>query len=289
MITINRPYLFLIFTMLGFFAPLLLFGTSLTFIVIVPFTILIWFVARWEEISEIRETGNLVEILLAPAMYFLNLVRNALGFSNGFQGIGLFDMLIAFVAVCLAFYGFKGLKQFILPTIYISILIVGYQLEFAIIEVSFLENFLAHLISSILNVFGIVTFTNNNLVSLYSRQGNYYNLLIDASCTGIKGMLAYGSLAILMILDIKTTYKRKLIWTAIGLIGTFIVNILRLLSIFLAAYLLEIETAVAIHTYLGYSLFIVWVLIFWTIAFKYMSTPIRKKTAEKMGLLNSQT
>lgn len=272
MIIINRPYVFLLFTLLAFFAPLLLFGTSQTFIVVVPFTILIWFIARWQEIGGIKEKSNLVEMILALGIYLSNLVRNALAFSEGFQGLGLFDMLIAFIAVCIAFYGFKGLKKFILPTAYLSILIVGYQLEFAITQVAFLENSLAHLMASILNVFTITASANNNLVTLHSRQGNIYYLLVDAPCTGIKGMLAYGSLAILMILDVKTTFKRKALWAFIGMIGTFFVNILRLFSIFLSAYLLEIETALTLHTYLGYSLFIAWVFLFWTIAFKYMPT-----------------
>lgn len=279
---IYRHHLFLIFTMLAFFAPLLLFGTSLTFIVVVPFTILIWFAARWQEIIKIGERSNRVEIVFATGIYAANLIRNALGFSESFQGIGLFDMLVAFLAVCIAFYGLKGLKQFILPTAYLSILIVGYQLEYAITEVAFLQNSLAHLMASILNAFNITASASNNLVTLYSSQGNKYYLLIDAPCTGIKGMLAYGSLAVLMILDVKATYKRKLLWTAIGAIGTFIVNILRLLSIFLAAYFLEIDTALAIHTYLGYSLFIVWILIFWTIAFKYMLTPEKMSSEKKI-------
>jgi len=279
MMIFNRPYLFLLFTMLAFFAPLLLFGTSLTFIFVVPFTILIWFVARWQEIAKIEKRSNLPEILLGLGIYVSNLMRNALNLSAGFQSIGLFDMLIAFVAVCIAFYGFRGLKEFILPTAYLSLLIIGYQLEFVITEVALLQDFLAQLMASILGFFSISASANRNLVTLYSRQGNLYYLLVDAPCTGIKGMLAYGSLAILMMLDIKATYRRKLLWTAIGVIGTFLVNILRLLSIFLAAYFLEIGTALAIHTYLGYSLFIVWVLIFWTIAFKYLPlAPSRSHT-----------
>ena len=269
MIIINRPYLFLLFTILAFFAPLLLFGTSLTFIVVVPFTILIWFIARWQQIGEIKQRSNLVETSLALGIYFSNLVRNALGFLGGFQSIGLFDMLIAFVAVCIAFYGFKGLKQFILPTAYLSILIVGYGLEFAITELAFLENLLAHLVASMLNFFTIGAAANGNLVTVYTREGVRF-LAIDASCTGFKGMLAYGSLAILMILDVKSTYKRKLLCATIGSIGTFLVNILRLLSIFLAVYFFGMDAGLAVHTYLGYGLFIVWVLLFWTISFKYL-------------------
>jgi exosortase/archaeosortase family protein len=208
--------------------------------------------------------------VLASGIYAFNIARNFFDISGGFHGIGLFDMLIAFIAVCIAFYGLRGLKRFTLPTAYLTIMVVGYQLEFAVTEVAFLENFLAHLMASILNAFKITASANNNLVALYSRQGNLYYLLVDAPCTGIKGMLAYGALAVLMILDVKAPYKRKIFWTMIGLAGTFLVNILRLLSIFLAAYFLEIATAMAIHTYLGYSLFIIWVMAFWTIAFKYM-------------------
>jgi len=267
---LNRSQFFLLFTMLGFFAPLILFGTSLTFIAVVPFTILVWFLARWDEIARIERQSNLYEILVACGVYISNLVRNVLGFAESFQGIGLFDLLVAFVAVCIAFYGWRGLKQFILPMAYLSILIVGYQLEVTITEVAVLQNFLAHLMASILNALTITASANNNLVSLYSSQRNLYYLLVDASCTGIKGMLAYGSLAILMILDTKASFKHKLLWAVIGLVGTFMVNIVRLLSIFLAAYFMEIDTALAIHTYLGYSLFIGWVLVFWTLAFRFM-------------------
>ena len=201
---INRSQFFLLLLLLGFFNPitLLLFQTSLTFIVIVPFTLMIWFIARWQEITEIEEKSNYLEVLVGLGIYASNIARNAFS-SNGKPMFGLFDMLVAFISVCIAFYGLKGLKHFILPTAYLSILIVGYQLEFAITEVVFLENFLANFMVSVLNFFTIGASANGNVVTVQARDGNPYNLLIDAPCTGIKGMLAYGSLAVLMILDVK--------------------------------------------------------------------------------------
>ncbi len=266
---LNRPQCFLLFTMLAFFAPLLLFGTSLTFIVVVPFTILIWFAARWQEIAKIEKRSHLLEMLLAVGIYVSNIVRNVLGFLEGFQGIGLFDMFVAFVAVCLAFYGFKGFKHFVLPAAYLSIMIVGYQLEFAITEIAFLQNFLAHLMASMLNLFTIGASASGNLVTVCTREGVRF-LAIDASCTGFKGMLAYGSLAILMILDVKATRRRKLPCVTIGAIGTFLVSILRLLSVFLAVYFFGMDVGLAVHTYIGYGFFIGWVLLFWAISFKYL-------------------
>ncbi|MBO3810044.1 MAG: exosortase/archaeosortase family protein, partial [Candidatus Brockarchaeota archaeon] len=90
-------------------------------------------------------------------------------------------------------------------------------------------------------------------------------------CTGVKGMLAYGSLAALLVFDIKTSLRRKIIATLIGLLGTLLVNILRLALIFLTVYFLGIDAGLLIHTYLGYSLFIIWVLSFWTVAFRYLT------------------
>jgi len=272
----SRPYLFLLFTLLGFFNPITLFWfrISLTFIVTVPFTLLVWFIARWREIVTIREVGNRFEVLSGLGIYTLNIARNALSLDK-MPMFGLFDMLVAFMSVCIAFYGFKGLKHFILPSTYLFILIVGYQLEFMIREVAFLENFLAHLITSTLNLLTISASASGNVVTIHSKEG-IFSLAIDAPCTGIKGMLAYGSLAILMILDVKTTYKRKAVCTIIGLIGTFFVNILRLLTIFLACYFFGIEAALDVHTHLGYGLFILWVFVFWTVAFKYLLTPAER-------------
>ncbi|MGQ9597299.1 MAG: exosortase/archaeosortase family protein [Thermoproteota archaeon] len=110
-----------------------------------------------------------------------------------------------------------------------------------------------------------------NIVIMIDRAGETHNLVIDGPCTGIKGMLAYGSLAALLVFDVKAPVGRKMIAASIGLLGTLLVNILRLALIFLAVYLLGIDAGLMIHTYLGYSLFIIWVLSFWTLAFKYLT------------------
>ena len=269
---ISRQYQFLLFLLLAFFNPVTLFvtGTSKTFIIVVPCTLLVWFAAKWDNIAGISETSNFPEKLLGLGIYALDIAYNIL--FKGF-GFGLIDMLAAFVSVCIAFYGLRGVKHFRLPTAYLAILIVGNQLENRITEVAFLQSFLANLITSMLNVLGISASADGNVVALTTIHGKGESLIVDASCTGIKSILAYGSLAVLMILDVKTTNKRKALSTAIGFIGTFLVNILRLLIIFLTVYFFGLAAGLAVHVYLGYSLFIVWVFMFWIIAFKYLLKP----------------
>jgi len=269
--------------MLAFFNPLiLLIGTSPSFIFVVPFTLLIWFAAGWNQIARIEETSNLLEKLFGLGLYGLDIAYNmyrryVLGIPRtpSDVGFGLIDMLIAFISVCIAFYGFRGArKHFILPTAYLSILIVGYELEYRIPEITFLQDFLASAITSILNLFTINASASSSVVTIHATQG-IFSLVIDKDCTGLKSMLAYGSLAVLMILDVKTTYARKALCTIIGFVGTFFLNILRLLTIFLACYFFGIDAALAAHTYLGYSIFIIWVFLFWIISFKYLLTPVK--------------
>jgi len=179
---------------------------------------------------------------------------------------------VTFVGLWLAFFGAGSLRFFAFPTIYLVVLIVGYWLEFSIAEVKVLEDSLARFMSSVMAVFGIPSSAHGNLVTLDTPRGSQA-LAIDAPCIGIKGMLAYGSLAVLTILDAKASLRRKALTTGIGLLGTVFTNLLRLMGIFLAVYFLGMDFGLLIHTYLGYGLFIVWIFIFCSLSFRYLLTP----------------
>jgi exosortase/archaeosortase family protein len=199
----------------------------------------------------------------------VNVARN---FVTGTQvSFGLFDMLVAFIGLSIIFYGFAGFRRLWVPLVYILVLVSAYQLEFIAEEVQTLEFFLAQLMTMSMNALGIkaTLFTPQNVVQLYTPYGPYL-LEIAGPCTGVKGMLAYGSLAVLMLLDEKASAKRKLAIALIGVAGTMFVNIMRLNVIFLVIYALGIDVGLFVHTYLGYTLFLAWVMIFWTVAFQHL-------------------
>jgi exosortase/archaeosortase family protein len=195
------------------------------------------------------------------------MMRNVV-FTSSF---GIFDMLVMLVGLYLIFFGLRATRFFLPLIAYTIILLVGYQLEFLLEQVKVLEYFLASLMGSMLKSLNIVSWVAGNIVIMIDRTGETHNLAIDGPCTGIKGMLAYGALAALLVFDVKAPVRRKVIATSIGLLGTLLVNILRLAIIFFAVYFLGIEVGLLIHTYLGYGLFIIWVLSFWTVAFKYLA------------------
>ena len=279
MVTLKRPHYFL-FALLGtFFNPLVIhwYGTSRTFIVIVPITLLVWFAVKWDEFVVIDAKSRLGEILLGGGVYAADFVWNGLSQS----AIGLLDMFVLMVALIVAFFGLKSVRQhFLLPTAYLGVLVFSYPAENAIPEIQSVQNFLAQVLVGMLTLMGIkasIWASNSDIVTVWGRQGipgaNPFALWIEKSCTGVKGMLAYGSLAILMVLDLKATVGRKLLISLVGLVGTFGINILRLFVIFLSAYQWGVDAGLEVHAYLGYLLFIAWILVYWSIAFRYVSGP----------------
>ena len=74
-----------------------------------------------------------------------------------------------------------------------------------------------------------------------------------------------------MLLDEKASLRRKFAISTIGVAGTFVVNLMRLDVIFLVIYGLGIDAGMFVHAYLGYTLFIGWVVVFWSIAFKHLA------------------
>ncbi len=264
----DKHYLFPVFLLLSSINPLtvLLLNTSWTFTFAVLFTFFIWLFIKWEDFLKVESKGGFYEIVFGVLLIAGNLVRNIVSTSS----FGIFDMLVMLVGLYFIFFGLKATRFFMPLIAYTIILLVGYQIEFLLEQVKVLEYFLAGLIGSLLRTLNITSWVAGNIVIMIDSSGVTHNLVIDGPCTGVKGMLAYGSLAALLVLDAKMSMKKKAIATSVGLIGTLLVNILRLAIIFLAVYFLGIDIGLLIHTYLGYGLFIIWVLAFWSLAFKYL-------------------
>ncbi len=279
MVPLRRPHYFLLALLAAFFNPLVLvwYGTSTIFIVVVPITLLVWFAAKWDSFIRLDAKSSITEMALGGAIYAVNTARNVLLNSI----FGVFDMLIVLIALVIAFFGIKAIKQhFLLPSVYLSVLVVSYQMELVLPEIQGLQNLLAQMVATSLNGLGIratVLTYNPDVVTVWGRPGipgpNPFSLWIENQCTGVKSMLAFGSLAILMIMDLNMTRGKKLAIALTGLVGTFVVNIGRLLAIFLSAYGWGVEAGLTVHNYLGYGLFIAWVLLYWTLSFKYASGP----------------
>jgi len=224
-----------------------------------------WFTLKWTSVNSLSLRGGLVEILIGTVV-----VASIYAYKLTTQTrLGLLDMVIIFSGLVVGFYGLRAFKLFWVPAAYGIVLLAGYQLEAVVPNFVLLQNWLAGVMASSMNAVGIGATVSGEYVKLNSTSGPLL-LNVESDCTGLQGILAFGLLSTMSVLDLKAKPARLAIIFAIGFAGAFLINIVRLFGVFLAFEFLGVDAGNAVHVYLGYSLFIVWVLVFWSLAFKYL-------------------
>jgi exosortase/archaeosortase family protein len=264
---IERSEAFLSALGIAFLAPAAIpsVGLDYTYFFIMCLVLGAWFTLKWNVVKSLTIRGGWVQILLGSSAIAGIYSYKVLTQSR----LGMLDMLIIFTALTVAFYGFKSMKLFWVPTSYGIVLLGGYQLEAAIPNFVQLQNWMAGIMTSGMQLLGVGATVSGQYVQLASPSGPLL-LDVEGACTGIQGILAFGLLSTMSVLDIKTKPARLIALLAVGFVGAFLINIVRLFGVFLAFEFLGVDMGTMVHVYLGYSLFIAWVLVFWSLAFKYL-------------------
>ena len=160
--------------------------------------------------------GNLLEIILGVGIIAVDYAQNIIFGSR----LGLLDMLFIFCGVVLAFYGIKSFKLFWVPATYGIVLLLGYQLENVVPNFVALQNWMAGVMASSMQLLGIGATVSGHVVYLYSGS-TLLGLNVEGDCTGVQGILAFG----MLIYDGGARYKGKALQLiplfVIGFVGTF--------------------------------------------------------------------
>ena len=251
----------------AFLAPALLpnVGLDFTYFFIMVLVLFAWFSLKWPEVKSLTEKGGLLAIVLgsaAVATIYSYKIFTA-------TRLGLLDMLIIFAGISLAFYGFKSFRLFWVPASYGIALLVGYRVEAVVPNFVQLQYWMAGVMTAAMHTLGISATLNGQYVALTSSSGPLL-LNVESECTGVQGIIAFGLLSTMSVIDMKTKKTKLAAVLVVGFAGAFLINIVRLFGVFLAFEFLGPATGDLVHVYLGYTLFIVWVLVFWSLAFKYL-------------------
>jgi exosortase/archaeosortase family protein len=92
--------------------------------------------------------------------------------------------------------------------------------------------------------------------------------------------MLFSIILIIILVEERSTLQTKLLWSAIGIFGTNVVNVLRVITIYLTDYYAGKEVGAQVHYLVGYLLFITWLAIFF---FVMSRRPLRRK----IGPVNS--
>jgi len=240
-------------------------GVDYPYFFIMALVLFAWFAIKWSSVKSLAVKGKKYEVVLGMAIivadYAQNLVRG--------KDLGLLDMLFLFSGVILVFYGIKSFKLFWVPATYGIVLLLGYQLENIIPNFVVLQNWMAGVMASSMRLLGLSATLSGHVV--YMQAGSSTLALnVEGDCTGVQGILAFGMLSTMAVLDIKAKMSKLIPLFVLGFVGAFLINIVRLFGVFLAFEYLGTTIGAQVHVYLGYLLFVAWVMVFWSVAFRYL-------------------
>lgn len=273
----SRPYAFVACIAAAFLAAAVIPGIGLdyTYMFIIVLVLAAWFSVKWNAVKAQKIKGSSWEILLGLAIVVAVYAYNMISAAR----LGILDFTVIFSGLAVTFYGIRSFRLFWVPAVYGAVLLLGYQIENITPNYVAMQDWMANLMASWMSAIGVPSSVNGHIVYLNSGAGRLA-LDVAGDCTGVQGILAFGLLSTMSVLDVKVKLSRLVPIFAIGFLGAFLINIVRLFSVFLTFEYLGVEAGTTVHVYLGYVLFIVWVLVFWQVAFKYLSPAPANKTSD---------
>jgi exosortase/archaeosortase family protein len=141
---------------------------------------------------------------------------------------------------------------------------------------TFIESYVAPVVArmtaAILHyVFGLQAGASGELLAIQAG-GRSIDAYIIWNCIGWQSLILYG---ITIVTGLRGSYTRvsKLVCTVIGLQGTILLNIMRLVLVVLVALFWGGMPAGLFHDYGGTLLTLIWLVAFWELSYKYVLQP----------------
>jgi exosortase/archaeosortase family protein len=124
-------------------------------------------------------------------------------------------------------------------------------------------------IALILQPFGIRTEVTDAALYIYKSGADFpIPVYISWNCVGWQSFILFG-ITLVTGLQGRVPRRRKFQVIALGLLGTFWMNLLRMSAVALVAYFFGRLPAVIFHDYGGTLMILVWLTVFWYTLFNY--------------------
>ena len=176
---------------------------------------------------------------------------------------GLVNYTLHLIGLFLIFFRVSAFKQGF--TAFFLIAASGFTgLTFRWIEIQMSPTvpYYVSLFSSLLTLFGINhRMPDSTSIFLYTPRG-ILPVAFEAGCIGIYSVIIFSIIIALTMIETSTRRRTKLLWSALGLIGLFVLNIIRLFIVIVSMNFYGWDFGQSVHQVIGYVLFLSWLAIF---------------------------
>jgi len=92
---------------------------------------------------------------------------------------------------------------------------------------------------------------------------------IGWGCAGLEELVLIGVILFVLIWSFNLSRGRSIAWLLVGLLGSFVINIFRMVTLVWVAYRYGLADMLWVHTHLGDVMFLAWIAVFWLVFFRF--------------------
>jgi thaumarchaeosortase len=187
-------------------------------------------------------------------------------------------------------YGRSGLKILAVSSFFLAGVGIFYMIDtfYPYGTFTILQSFVPVTVfcaSTVLNLLGYMTQTfpggADGFGLTVSSSTSTYSAIVSWSCAGSHSLFIYSFMIMLFLRGTNITRTRKIIYVVSGAVGTFFVNILRIVAILLAGVNSGASLAATFHEFYGEFFFITWMFVYLTLIYLLETKFLRKNTTLK--------
>jgi exosortase/archaeosortase family protein len=205
----------------------------------------------------------------------------------GFYGVANYTVYL--VGLLLIFFKVQVFTQaFTALFLIVASALTGLGFRWIESQMSSTVPYYVRLFSVVLGFFGIRnSVPNPTTISLYTPRGGL-PVLFEAGCIGVYSIIVFSIIIVVTMVETPASRRTKLLWSIIGLIGVFVLNIIRLLIVVTSMYFYGYDFGQRVHQVIGYILFLSWLGLFFLL-FSKRQTIVRKiQLARTHAILNAR-
>jgi len=253
------------------FAPLPVIFYYELFSGIIPFYSFLLLSLKHQKLLDRKEANILQKILgliVVVASFFVYYVVVLISPDAAFYAGRNYAVYL--LGLFLLFFEFSALKEAFSPLFLIVAAISSSDIsEWLEPYLSPFADDLAHIIVLILRTLGINAHIQNlgnaPIISFPSLSGKVVGAAFVYGCFGVYMLLIFSIILVVILFEDPSGLKVKIAYSIVGLIGTFVLNIVRVVIIFLTDYFYGAEAGGNVHFIIGYALFSLWLVCFFFI------------------------
>lgn len=197
----------------------------------------------------------------------------------------VFGLLAGVLGLFTVFYGGAATPLVVLLGIY------GFSITFPYFFIKYFQDQYSltttTIVAQVLDLLGFDFSREGQVIKFLSSQGRRIVVSIGAPSSGLASMTVFIALFSLMSLDVRPPWKTWIYLFFLGVIGTSLQNILRLILIILAGYSYGYEALTMVHDYAGYVIFPLWYTFFAYIYLRMGSMGAEKDGTPRRSALSS--